>query len=260
MAVRLDRFPRAQQPQDVAFPSTEFPWEFVWSATDPGANLRNNQRVTPRGVQELGPVGVWTDFHAATAVQAYNIALPTTQFTAAIVWHPSRASTGARSILRTTGGGVRIEPSTTTGGVTVNVTHTGVAAGAFIATNVGGFDARPWHMVVTADGVTSKLWIRSPDGLVQFNQQTAGISAGTGTLDLSTTGGSVGMSLAAFGNRCATDAYALDLVNNPWQVFEDEVFYVPMTAPPPAGVTLSAATVFDITATTATPRYTVAFA
>jgi hypothetical protein len=144
----------------------------------------------------------------------------------------------------------------TTGGVTVNVTHTGVAAGAFIATNVSGFDSRPWVLVCTAAGTTSKLWIKSPDGLVQFHSQAAGIAAGTGTIDLSTTGGSVGLSLAACSNRCVADAYAVELVNNPWLLFDDEVFYVPRAAPP-AGVTISNVTATGITATGATPRYTI---
>jgi len=55
------------------------------------------------------------------------------------------------------------------------------------------------------------------------------------------------------------DAEMQTLTTNPWQLFEDELLDVPRVAPP-AGVTLSAATVFDITETTATPRYTVAFA
>jgi hypothetical protein len=259
MGARLQLLPRLYQPQDAAGISLAWPWEFVWSATDPTANLRNNQRVGLTGVVDVGPVGRWVNFQSATAIQSYNAALPTTQFTAVAVFHPHQASTSTRSILRTTGGGFRIEPSTTVGGVTVNVTHTAVAAGASIATNVAGFDPRPWFLVCTADGVTSKLWIKSPDGLVQFHSTAAGIASGTGTIDLSTTSGSVGLSLAACSNRCIADAYAVELVNNPWLLFEDEVFYIPMAGPPP-GVTLSAATVFNITETTATPRYTVAFA
>jgi hypothetical protein len=256
MAFRIGRLAQDHQPQDVAPVSLAWPWQFVWSAVDPTANLRNGQRVALTGVSDVGPVGRWINYQSATAIQSYNAALPTTQFTAVAVFHPHQASTASRSILRTTGDGFRIEPSTTTGGVTVNVTHTGVAAGAFIATNVSGFDSRPWFLVCTADGTTSKLWIKSPDGLVQFHSQAAGIAAGTGTIDLSTTGGSVGLSLAACSNRCVADAYAVELVNNPWLLFDDEVFYVPRAAPP-TGVTISNVTATGITATTATPRYTI---
>jgi hypothetical protein len=256
MGARLQLLPRLYQPQEAAGISQAWPWEFVWSATDPTANLRNNQRVALTGVVDVGPVGRWVNFQSATAIQSYNAALPTTQFTAVAVFHPHQASTSTRSILRTTGGAFRIELTTTTGGVTINVTHTAVAGAAFIATNVAGFDPRPWFLVCTADGTTSKLWIKSPDGLVQFHSQAAGIAAGTGTIDLSTTGGSVGLSLAACSNRCVADAYAVELVNNPWLLFDDEVFYVPRAAPP-AGVTISNVTATGITATTATPRYTI---
>jgi hypothetical protein len=63
---------------------------------------------------------------------------------------------------------------------------------------------------------------------------------------------------AAMFRAALSDAELQTLTNNPWQLFEDELLYIPV-AGPPAGVILSAATVFDITATGATPRYTIDF-
>lgn len=231
MGVRLSRLPRVTQPQDAAAISNAFPWAFVWSATDPGANLRSGQRVTVTGTPSTGPVGRWVDYQSATAIQSYNATLPTTGYTFVAVVHPTTGSIPAqRAMLRTTGGAFRFEGGTSAGGVYWYVTHTGVAAGASLVIGVGGFDTRPWTVVGTGDGVNSKLWSRSPDGEISYFSQAAGLASGTGTIDLSTTGGSSGISLAAVSNQCATDAYAMELVSRPWQVFADEEIIIPTVA------------------------------
>ncbi len=59
-------------------------------------------------------------------------------------------------------------------------------------------------------------------------------------------------------SRYLSDRELAELLVNPWALFRPvstPVFY----SPPPTGVVLSAATVFNITATGATPRYTAAF-
>jgi hypothetical protein len=82
-------------------------------------------------------------------------------------------------------------------------------------------------------------------------------SVGTSRKDYAGTwNGAIALAYASF--EWVPEANAAVLLENPWQIFrplETPIFY----SLPPAGVTISAVTAFDITATGATPRYTIDF-
>lgn len=209
---------------------TGWPWLFAWSAHQPNANLLSGQQVAAPGAVAFGPNGLFRDLSTAVGVQAYAGPLVAGPYTAVLVWHPTQASyTGGYSLLRTTGGGFRYEVWTTAGGVYSACTHTGVAAGGTTVHGVTGFDRRPWVTVIRYDGSTNTVSVRAPGGEVITGSASTGITAGTGTWDLSNASGSHGLAFAGVLGGDVGPAAARALLDAPWLVLDpgDDVHFAP---------------------------------
>ena len=239
------RTPWTRQPQVAVRPnaSSGVPWAVLWNAATPTINLASNQTKTPIGLGSVGLGGKWQDFKTATAVQSFDCRLPTTAYTFVAEFVFNEANRTTASLIRTTGGGVRIEPYTSGGGWYISTTHNGVATGPSAIASASSFSTTPAVLVLTYDGAISTLLVKWPDGTVSTNSVTLGISAGSGAIDISTAAGSLGAYMLAYAPVCATSAYARDVLNNPWQLFAPlpRRIWAPTAASGNAAVTLAGA-------------------
>lgn len=211
------------QPQQPAQPSPEFRWDVLINQAFPSLNVPNLKPVTPRGTAAVGEGGRWQNWHGVNALEQIEAPLPTTSTGYTMLWvGPMQvASTGTGvNIIRTTGGGFRFEPYTTAGGAWMTATHTGVAALNPPGPWSYSHDSRPWAVIISYDGTTASFEVKTPDGEFGAATTTAGMNAGTGTIDLSTTSGVFGAYLVGYAARPMPSALRRQILDNPWSTFQ----------------------------------------
>lgn len=209
------------QPQFPQQPSNDFKWDVLINQAVPNLNAATGRLVTPRGTATTGRAGRYQNWHGVNALEQINAPLPTTSTGYTMLWvGPIQvANTGTVvNIIRTTGGGFRFEPYTTPGGVYMTATHTGV-----VVLNAPGpwsyaHDSRPWVVIISYDGTTASFEVKTPDGEFGSATTAAGMSEGTGTIDLSTTSGVFGAYLVGYARRPMPASMRRRLLQNPWSV------------------------------------------
>jgi hypothetical protein len=203
----------------------------------PQLNAATGRAIVPKGTRLFGSDLVGQNWHSGDNLVQIAAPLPTTATGYTILWvGPINVpSTTTRSVIRSTGGGFRFEPYSTVAGAYLTLTHSGLAnTNPLSAANWTSSNNSPFVFLASYNGTSVLQMWRVPPGAdlgvgspLNETTTTVGMNAGTGTIDLSATGGSFGAYLTGYAARPMSHALMRRLLRNPWQVFapEREVFY-----------------------------------
>lgn len=224
--------PWDSQPQEAAELAGNFRWDLLVNQATPQVDLARGSVFSEKGAQKVGVSGRYLDTVGANNLVQTSAPLPgSTGYTALWVGTFTQASQTARSVLRTTGGGFRLEPYTTGGGQYVSVTHTGVAQLTGPAPYTTGFNDYPVIVLVNYDGTTASIEVMHYADGYSITNTTVGWAAATGTIDLSSTSGGLGSYLIGYAARPMPAAMRRSLLDNLYgTLFAPRSIWVPVSA------------------------------
>lgn len=223
--------PWDSQPQEVAELAGDFRWDLLVNQATSNVNLALGAVFAAKGTLKIGVAGRYLDTIGANNLVQISAPLPgSAGYTALWVGAFTQANQSTRSVLRTTGGGFRLEPYTTGGGQYVTVTHTGVAQLNSPAPYTTGFNDSPVIVLVNYDGTTASIEVMHYADGYSITNTTIGWAAASGTIDLSTTSGGLGSYLIGYAASPMPAAMRRSLLGNLYgQLFAPRSIWVPVS-------------------------------
>lgn len=209
------------QPTVASLPAPEFKWDVLVNQAFPAVNAVTGRSLTPRGSRFEGRGGRGQNWLGVNSLEQIPAPMPTTATGYTILWVGpiNAANQSASPVIRTTSDGFRFVPYSLTNGSYIGHVHTNVAQANEPTPIARGFDFAPWTVIVTYDGATCIIEYRSPEGEYASASTTMGMNPGTGTLDLSNTGGSFGAYLVGYARRPMSERLRARYLRAPWNVF-----------------------------------------